>query len=599
MNVLQIIPELNVGGVETGTVDFAKYLIDHGHGAVVVSHGGVLVPDLEGFGARHYTLPVHKKSLWTMIKTVKDLRSIIQEEQIDIVHARSRVPAWIAYFACRRTKAAFVTTCHGYYSSHWFSQVMGWGKLVIVPSRVIGRHMIDDFKVLPRSIRCIPRSVDLKKFDIEREPVEGVARCTITMIGRITPLKGHAFFLKAMARVVRTIPYAKVLIVGDAPARKESYRQDLELLARRMGIENHIEFLGNRRDIPQILAKTDVLVLSTITQEAFGRVILEAQAAGVPVVATNVGGVIDIIDDGQNGLLVPPKDTEAMAEAVIRLMKDRELAARLVAQAKEKLLNNFTLEHMASATLKVYEELLHSLNILVIKIGSLGDVVLATAALKAIRKKFSEAKIHCLVGKESRKILHHCPHLDGIIVYDVKDKDRGFWGLFKISKKLRKFRFDMVIDFQNNRKSHLLSFLSFARESFGYDNGKWGRLLSNAIKDARKEISPVAHQFRVLEQLDIEYKPNTYLELWPSPHDRHYVQMLLDSEWLGNNPDIVGINIAASAKWKTKNWPVEHMAKFCDMLAAKNVRIVLTGMEKDRPLAQYFLSITKSKPANF
>ncbi|MCK5082899.1 MAG: glycosyltransferase family 4 protein, partial [Candidatus Omnitrophica bacterium] len=116
-----------------------------------------------------------------------------------------------------------------------------------------------------------------------------------------------------MAKVIRTVPYAKIWIVGDAPAKKASNKQELKLLARRLGIENHVEFLGNRRDIPQILAKTDILVLSTITQEAFGRVILEAQASGVPVVATKVGGVVDIIDDEETGLLVLPKDTDAMA----------------------------------------------------------------------------------------------------------------------------------------------------------------------------------------------------------------------------------------------------------------------------------------------
>src|SRR3989338_8541264 len=114
MKILQILPELNVGGVETGTVDLAKYLVDHGHRSVVVSSGGELVPELEAAGTKHYKLPVHKKSLWTALKCVKALRAIIIEEKADIVHARSRVPAWIAYFACRGTQAAFITTCHGY-----------------------------------------------------------------------------------------------------------------------------------------------------------------------------------------------------------------------------------------------------------------------------------------------------------------------------------------------------------------------------------------------------------------------------------------------------------------------------------------------------
>ena len=155
MKILQVLPELNVGGVETGTVDLAKYLVDHGHQSVVVSNGGELVSDLEAAGTRHYALPVHKKSLWLMIKCVTALRAIIQSEKADIVHARSRVPAWIAYFACRGTQAAFITTCHGYYGNRVFSQVMGWPKLVIVPSRVIGRHMMEHFGALSNSIRYI------------------------------------------------------------------------------------------------------------------------------------------------------------------------------------------------------------------------------------------------------------------------------------------------------------------------------------------------------------------------------------------------------------------------------------------------------------
>ena len=126
MNILQVVPELNVGGVETGTVDFDKYLVCHGHKAVIISNGGQLVEGLEDIGAIHYCLPVHKKSLWTAIRMIKTLRAVICDEGIDLVHARSRVPAWIAYFACYKTKAVFITTCHGYYHGKFFSQVMGW-----------------------------------------------------------------------------------------------------------------------------------------------------------------------------------------------------------------------------------------------------------------------------------------------------------------------------------------------------------------------------------------------------------------------------------------------------------------------------------------
>ena len=595
MKVLQILPELNVGGVETGTVDFAKYLVAHGHQSIVVSAGGALVSSLEEKGTKHYTLPVHKKSLWMIITMVKRLRQIIEEEKVDIVHARSRVPAWIAYFACRRTNASFITTCHGFYKNRLFSQVMGWAKRVIVPSAVIGRHMIDEFKVPAESIHCIPRSVDLEKFNILRQGKTGRSKHIVAIVGRITPLKGHPFFIQAMATVIRRMPYTKVWIIGDAPASKESYKQELEVLVKRLGLKDYVEFLGNRRDIPQILSQVDVLVFSSVVPESFGRVIVEAQAAGVPVVATRVGGVVDIIDDGKTGLLVPAKDPEAIAKEVLRLLNDTELASRLVEAAQRKIREKFTLEHMASQTLKVYEGLLNAMHILVVKISSLGDVVLATASLRAIRRKFPQAKIYCLVGKESRKILQHCPYLDGLIVYDASFKDRGIFKFLKLTSRLRKYRFDKIIDLQNNRKSHLLSFLSFPRESYGYNNGKWGFLLTHALKDSKTAMSPVAHQFQVLKLLGISQEDVPALELWPSPKDEQYIAELFESEWLGNARHIVGIHLAA--KWKTKNWPMEYMAKLCDLLSAKNIRVIITGAEKDKPLLSRLLTLTKSKPS--
>lgn len=600
MKILQVLPELNVGGVETGTVDFAHYLVEHQHKSVVVSNGGALVATLESQGTKHYKLPVHRKSLFTIMSMIKTLRKIILEEEIEIVHARSRVPAWIAYFACRKTRALFITTCHGYYKSPLFSQIMGWAKFVIVPSEVIGRHMIDDYKVSSKSIRCIPRSVNLDRFNINaKRKKKKEASCTIAILGRITPLKGHTYFLKAMAKVVRTIPYARIWVIGDVPAKKESYKRDLESLVKRLGLSNNVEFLGTRKDVPELLKQCDVVVLSTITQEAFGRVILEAQAAGVPVVATNVGGVVDIIEHEKTGLLVMPKDTEQMGREVLRLIKDNVLAKSIVDEAKKKLLREYTLKQMADRTLAVYEELQTSLNILVMKISAIGDVVLITAALKAIRKKYPKAKIYCLVGKESRKILINCPYLDGIIVYDHKHKDKGLFKFLRLARKLRKYRFDKIIDFQNNRKSHLLTALSFPRESYGYNNKKYGFLLTDPVKNPEPNLPAVAHQFQILKMLGIPYKENVSLELWPSAQDKKYVDNLLQSEWLGDSNKMVGICISASSKWKTKSWSLQHMAELCDLLSAQNIRVIVTGIPEEREKAVTLVSLTKSKPAVF
>jgi lipopolysaccharide heptosyltransferase II len=326
---------------------------------------------------------------------------------------------------------------------------------------------------------------------------------------------------------------------------------------------------------------------------------LEAQAMDVPVVATSVGGIIEIIDHEQTGLLVPPKDENALAGAILRLLKDRPLAQRIIVAAKKKLLDHYTLDHMASRTVKVYEEILKMTNILVIKLSSLGDVVLITAALKAIRQKFPEAKIYCLTGKEGKHVLQNCPYLDGVILFDANDRHRGWFGLIKLTRKLRKYRFDKVIDLQNNRKSHLLSYLSFPKESYGYRNAKWGSLLSEGIDDSQQPMAAVPHQFQILNQLGILMPEHPLLELWPSDKEKGYVQELLAAEWLADSKQIVGINIAASAKWQTKNWPLEHMARLCDLLASKGIRVFITGMDKDRALGQQLQTLTKSKPALF
>lgn len=596
MKILQILPELNVGGVETGTVDFSKYLASAGHQAVVVSNGGDMAAELEEAGVKHYALMVHQKSLWRMFKCFKELCKIIETEKADIVHARSRIPAWIAFFACRKTRTPFITTCHGYYGNHFFSRVMGWSKLVIVPSETIGRHMIEDFDVSPENIRLIPRSVDLDKFSVPRENRKTAGEYVVSIIGRITPLKGHTYFLQSMAKALRQVPNIKIWIIGDAPVKKELYKEELEILVKRLGLRERVEFLGNRRDIPELLAKTDCLVLSTITEEAFGRVILEAQAAGVPVVATRVGGVVDIIDDNKTGLLVLPKDIDTMARAVVKILRDKKLAERLTAEAQKKLRAKFTLPHMAAQTLKVYEELRGLLNILVIKLSAIGDVVLVTASLKALRGRYPQAKIFCLVGQGSKEILQRCPYLDGIIVFDAANKDQGFLGLWRFSEKLRRYKFDKVIDFQNNLKSHLLAFLSFPWESYGYDR-KAGFLLSHRIEDDLGSMPPVEQQFQILKMLGIELPRGIRLELWPSFQDDAYIQDLLDSEWLGSNQNIIGINISASEKWVTKNWPLKYIARLCDILSGKNIRVVITGVEKDRLAAQEILKLTKAKPA--
>jgi len=593
MNILQILPELNVGGVETGTLDLTKYLVRSGHKAVVVSNGGELVKDLESFGAIHYQLPVHKKSVFTIFRMIPKVVEIIQKEEIDIIHARSRVPAWIAYFASRKTGKVFITTCHGYYKKHPFSYVMGWAKRVIVLSNIIGRHMIEDFGVDYERVRLIPRSVDLEKFQFTSPGKKRKEDFNIGIIGRITPLKGHLYFIKAMAEVARVIPQLKIWVIGDAPASKEAYKEQIQVLVKRLGLSHITQFLGTQRDIPAILSHLDLLVLATTSHEAFGRVIIEAQASGVPVVATRVGGVIDIIEDGKNGLLIPAADPNSIAEAVIKIFKNPQLAADIAENAYRKVKEKYSVELMVKKTYDVYREAQEDYKILIIKFSSLGDVILATAAIRATREKFLNHKISLLVRQEYKDALLTCPYLDELLVCDFKNKDRGIKGILKWGAILRKKNFDIVVDLQNNRKSHLLAALSLAPDRYGYDNKKFGLLLNHRIRNEKLPIGPVTRQFEILKMLGIDLdKP--HLELWPTPADQHYIEEFLNSEWPSEKQKFIGINISASKRWLTKNWPLEHIAKLCEELSARDIRVVITGTEKDLLWADRLMNKAKN-----
>ncbi|MDD3275001.1 MAG: lipopolysaccharide heptosyltransferase II, partial [Candidatus Omnitrophica bacterium] len=337
------------------------------------------------------------------------------------------------------------------------------------------------------------------------------------------------------------------------------------------------------------------VVLSTTTHEAFGRVVVEAQAAGVPVVATRVGGVIDIIEDGKNGLLVPPADPRSMSEAVMRIFKDPQLARTLAEKAYLKVKEKYNVELMVKNTLDVYREALSNFKILVIKLSSLGDVILSTAALRAIREKFPRPsyKVSFLVGEEAKDILLRCPYIDELLVCDPKNKDKGLRGLWQVGRVLRKKSFDFVIDLQNNRFSHILAYLSGSTGRYGYHNKKLSFLLNHAVENRDPLTDPVSHQFRILKNLGIDLLDNS-LELWPSKEDEEKVEEMLNAHWLSQAQKIVGINISASKRWETKTWPMEYLICLCEELGLKDIRVIITGTEEDQATAGMLINSLKN-----
>jgi lipopolysaccharide heptosyltransferase II len=596
MNILQVLPELNSGGVETGTIDLARELIKHGHRAVVVSNGGRLVDDLLSVGGVHYQIPVHEKSLFAISGAIDKIKDVIKKERIDVVHARSRVPALSAFFAARGLRVPFITTCHGYYSRHIFSRVMGWGKFVIVPSNVVARHMISNFKVPIQRIRLIPRGVDLEKFAFQKpQDKKSKTEFSIAIIGRITPIKGHVYLIRAMSKIARVIPNVKLYIIGSPPASKPKYRQELEILVKRLSLSMHVNFSGDCENIPERLKSIDLLVMPSIGEETFGRSIIEAQAAGVPVIASRIGGIIDIIDDGCNGLLVYPRDYSGLAETMLRVIKDKELQNRLSENARACVEKKFTLEAMYDKTVRVYEEALHSFKVLIVKWSALGDIILSLQALKAIRKRFPSAHIALLTSRQGIEIAGRFPYVDDFFVFKNSHGIKGVLELMETASELRRFSPDLVCDLQNNRKSHLVSFLSCAKRRVGYKSKKFDFLLNDPVDGARKIMPPVQHQFMLLEALGIGSMPKAD-EFPLAEREIEYSDNLIKESWIGKKQKIAGINLGASSKWQTKRWPLENIAKLSDMLAAINIRVFISGTRQDSAHAKKIIMLSKSKP---
>jgi glycosyltransferase involved in cell wall biosynthesis len=370
--VLQVLPALGPGGVERGTVEVAAALVAAGFRAIVASEGGPLEHELSRAGAEHVVLPLATKSPLKIFRNARALAELVQAERVDIIHARSRAPAWSAHLAAGRTGRKFVTTWHGTYNEDFlgkrqYNAIMGRGERVIAISHFIARHLLAHAPVEPARVRVIPRGVDPVRFDPEL--VNG-ARLTamakqlavpdgapiVLLPGRITRWKGQMVLVDAMARLARGDAVA--VLLGDDQGR-ERFRAELEARISERDLTGRIFFRPHVADMPAALKLASIVVSASTDPEAFGRVVIEGQAMGRPVVATDHGGAAETVRDEETGLLVPPGDAAALAGAIDRLLAlDAAEAVALGARARAHVLaQGYTTAAMCEATLGVYREL--------------------------------------------------------------------------------------------------------------------------------------------------------------------------------------------------------------------------------------------------
>lgn len=368
--VLQVLPSLVTGGVERGTIEITEAIAGAGATALVASGGGRLVPVVERAGGRHITLPLDHRLPWTIWRNAARLEALIRAERVAIVHARSRAPAWSAWLACCRTGAHFVTTYHGAYGEDLpfkrrYNAVMARGERVIAASRFIADLIVAQHRIDPARIRVIPRGIDPAVFDpatVSGGRVDRLAQAwrlpeglpIVLLPGRLTGWKGQGVLIEALARV----PNVCGLLVGSDQGR-DAYSQRLIRQAQGLGVADRLRLAGECDDMPAALMLADVVVHASTRAEAFGRVVIEAQAMQRPVIATDLGGPVETVEHGVTGWRVPPGDAGALAAAIAAaLAMPADERAALGSRARNAVLQGNTVQGMQQATLNVYREVM-------------------------------------------------------------------------------------------------------------------------------------------------------------------------------------------------------------------------------------------------
>lgn len=386
MRILQLTTHLNRGGITSYIYNLSQALLERRHLVFVASSGGTLLSELEKMDIRHFFLPINTKSelspkLWL---SAPRLKKIIEQERIEIVHTHTRVTHCLGWWLSRRAKIYLapqeatgvnpapacrgwvkpwsgvhhLSTAHGYYKVRWGRKIFpAWGERIVAISPAVKEHLLNDFKLPEEKIRLIFTGVDLEKFSPESEGKAENFRqkfglnkvLTVGMIGRVSPEKGHRIFLEAAAQLIK--PEVKFVIVGSGQG---FFQRELEvnLSDKRIVWIDYLDSLDAFKLI-------DIFVQPSI-QEGLGIALLEAMACGKAVVASRTGGIPSVIDDGRDGLLVPPQDSKSLAQAILRLIQEENLRRCLGLAARQKVEEKFDVRKMAQEIEKVYEELLGS-----------------------------------------------------------------------------------------------------------------------------------------------------------------------------------------------------------------------------------------------
>ena len=364
LTVCQLLPALDGGGVEQGTLEVAAALVHAGHRSLVVSAGGRLLPGLVAVGSEHFAWPIGRKSPFTL-RFIPRLRQLLVTAGVDILHARSRLPAWIAWLAWRQmdpaTRPRFITTVHGLYSVNAYSAVMTKGERVIAVSGAARDYVLEQYPgVDPCRIVVIPRGVDVAGLQTHYRPDDAWMsswrqlypelenRYVVTLPGRVSRRKGVLDLIRIIAALKARGLAVHGLIVGALPARRHWLARELQSAIAAAGLTGAITLTGFREDVREIMSVSSAVLSLSLQPEAFGRTVNEALGLGVPVAGYAHGGVGEQLARHFPAGLVPPGDAAAMAERLFEWS---------VTPPSMQDVQVYALQDMLDSTLALYREM--------------------------------------------------------------------------------------------------------------------------------------------------------------------------------------------------------------------------------------------------
>lgn len=372
MVIMQVLPALEIGGVERGTIEIASALKKAGIRNYVCSNGGKMVPELDRLGVEHIQLPVHSKNPIRMYLNARKIAKIVKEKGITLMHVRSRAPAWAVKWASQMTGVPFMTTFHGVYGvkpaiKKYYNVVMTQGVRMIAISEHVKKQVLRDYQMDESKIRLVHRGADTDRFNPEKvtqNQIEDLMKRhnipedkpIIMLQGRLTNWKGQL----AMIEVLQKMKHKDVtlLLIGHHQGRTDYYDELAAQINKLPPQTNVLIFALPGKDMPTVNLLSDIVVSASLKPEPFGRAMPEAQAMGKIVVAFNHGGAAETVEDGKTGFLVAPGDTDALAQKLDEIL-DMPLDERkkIEQAARESVLARFSIRKMQEKTIEVYKEI--------------------------------------------------------------------------------------------------------------------------------------------------------------------------------------------------------------------------------------------------